>query len=129
MLLIFSAPSITPTLPFPALPFLPPSSLSLSLPPSLPSSLRSEVSQVNTSQQLAELQKTHPVIYIFADDGELDPDWKAIYMKLANEKILRARYLYTTNPDVLKVRLGLIPKPLRVWEQRSVRLASGNGTR
>ena len=59
------------------------------------------------------------MIFILADEGELDPDWKIIYMKLANEKILRARYLYTTNPDVLKVRFGLIPKPLgmRIWNE------------
>ena len=78
--------------------------------------LRSEVSQVNTSQQLAELQKSHPVLFILVDDGELDLDWRATYMKLAYERILRARYLYTTNPDVLKVKLSPIPSPLTVWE-------------
>ena len=70
--------------------------------------LASEVSQVNTSQQLTELQRTHPVLFILVDEGELDLDWKATYMKLAYERILRARYLYTTNPDVLKVKLSPI---------------------
>ena len=76
--------------------------------------LMSEVSQVNTSQQLAELQRTHPVLFILVDEGELDPDWRATYMKLAYERILKARYLYTTNPDVLKVKLSPIPSPLTV---------------
>ena len=71
--------------------------------------LASEVSQVNTSQQLTELQRTHPVLFILVDEGELDLDWKATYMKLAYERILRARYLYTIDPDVLKVKLSPIP--------------------
>ena len=77
------------------------SHLSLSLSLSLSSS---KIDLVNTTQQLSDLQKNHSVLFLLVHDEEIDADWHSVYMKIASEKALVAKFAYTTEPDVVKVR-------------------------
>ena len=60
---------------------------------------------MNTSRQLAELHKTHPVLFLLAHDQEIDINWQSTYAQVAREKALSGRFLVTTDPDVVKVGL------------------------
>ena len=77
--------------------------LSLSLPFSLLSS--SKIDRVNTTQQLSDLQKNHSVLFLLVHDEEVDADWHSVYVKMASEKALIAKFAFTTEPDIVKVRL------------------------
>ena len=61
------------------------------------------MSPVNSTAGLAELQKNHSVLFLIVHDEELDSDWHSIYMKQARDKALRAKFAYTTNPDIVSV--------------------------
>ena len=89
--------------------FSPSHSHSISTPhcPAHPSRPRSaEVTRVNTTQQLSELRKAHPVIFLLVHDWEVDRDWHGTYTKVAMEKALRGKFCYTTEPGIVEVRLG-----------------------
>ena len=89
-------------------------SFSLFLCPSLPLSLplpfslslsSSKIDRINTTQQLSDLQKNHSVLFLLVHDEEVDADWHSVYVKMASEKALIAKFAYTTEPNIVKVRL------------------------
>lgn len=63
----------------------------------------SDVAWVNTTQQLAAYQRNYSVLFLLVHDREVDSDWHATYTQVANEKVLRGKFLETAQPDVVKV--------------------------
>ena len=63
--------------------------------------------RVNTSQQLVDLQTSYPVLFLLVHEGEeeVDRDWQSAFSQVAREKALKGKFIYTTNPDVVKVSL------------------------
>ena len=61
---------------------------------------------MDTPQQLSELRRAHPVLFLLVHDGEEDRDWHSTFTKVAMEKALRGRFCYTTEPGIVEVRLG-----------------------
>lgn len=62
-----------------------------------------KVDQVNTTQQLTNLQKNHSVLFLLVHDEEIDADWHSVYLRTASENVLDAKFAYTTDPDGVKV--------------------------
>lgn len=59
--------------------------------------------QLNTSADLAELQQNHSVIFLIVHDEEVDKDWEKIFFKQAADKALKAKFAFTTNPEIVEV--------------------------
>ena len=59
--------------------------------------------RVNTSQQLTNIQKNHSILFLLVHDEEIDADWHSVYLRIASENVLDAKFAYTTDPDVVKV--------------------------
>ena len=62
---------------------------------------------MNSTSELAALQKNHSVIFMIVHDGTIDQDWHGIYTKQAKDKALKAKFAYTTNPEVAEVSVCL----------------------
>lgn len=58
---------------------------------------------MNDTSDLAALQKNHSVIFMIVHDETIDQDWHGIYMKQAKDKALKAKFAFTTHPEVVEV--------------------------
>lgn len=62
-----------------------------------------EVSNMNSRSELAALKKNHSVIFLIVHDEEIDHDWHRIFIKQANDKALKAKFAFTTDPGIVEV--------------------------
>lgn len=67
--------------------------------------LSPEVTLVNTSAELAEIQKLHPVVFALIHDRTVDETWQSIFTEVAKDRLLVAKFVCTTDPDILKGHL------------------------
>ena len=58
---------------------------------------------MSSVDELATLRKNYPVIFIIVHDNEIDYDWHNIFVKQARAKALKAKFAYTTNPEIVEV--------------------------
>lgn len=66
---------------------------------------RATVSQVNSTSELAALKKNYSVIFLIVHDEEIDHDWHGIFMTQARDKLLKAKFAFTTKPEIVEVRM------------------------
>lgn len=60
---------------------------------------------VNSSAGLAELKRNHSVLFLIVHDEEVDMDWQGLFFKQAKDKALKAKFAFTTNPEIVEVRM------------------------
>ena len=64
---------------------------------------RSSIPEMNTTSALTALKKNHSVIFLIVYDEEIDRDWHGIFMRQARDKILKAKFAFTTKPEIVEV--------------------------
>lgn len=50
-----------------------------------------------------ELKRNHSVLFLIVHDDEIDKDWHEIFMKQARNHALKAKFIYTTEPEIVQV--------------------------
>ena len=66
---------------------------------------RINLTEVSTARELSTVQRDHPVVFLLVHDDQQDPDWHRAYSRVAQEKGVAAKFIYTTKIDLVQVHI------------------------
>ncbi len=64
---------------------------------------RATITEVNTTSELAAIQKNYSVVFMIVHDKTVDQDWHGIFARQARDKALKAKFAFTKNPEIVQV--------------------------